>query len=124
MDKKIPFKTSGRRVRGLHGESCFLLHCLWVGEPSKELCCRLFIDEAQRILKAYEKSTKPKFGALRSLLCPGMEAQQVLLTHAVNVRKKCRWVQDLTDCFLCWHIIFMLRCQTCQLAFALGASTV
>lgn len=38
---------------------------------------RCFVDEAQRILRAHERSSKPKFGALRSLICPGIEAQQV-----------------------------------------------
>lgn len=75
-------------MRGLHGQICFIAFCHQSGsEPSRELCCRLFVDEAQRILKAYERSTKPKFGAFRSLICPGMEAQQVR-RHTVRLRKK------------------------------------
>ena len=41
------------------------------------LGCRCLVEEAQRILKAYDRTAKPKFGALRSLICPGIEAQQV-----------------------------------------------
>ena len=39
--------------------------------------CRCLVEEAQRILRAYERTAKPKFGTLRSLICPGVEAQQV-----------------------------------------------
>ena len=42
---------------------------------------RCLVDEAQRILKAYERTVKPKFGTLRSLICPRVEAQQVCLSQ-------------------------------------------
>ena len=35
------------------------------------------MEEAHRILKAYDRTAKPKFGTLRSLICPRVEAQQV-----------------------------------------------
>ena len=41
-------------------------------------CYRYVVSEAQRILREFERSAKPRFGALRSLICPGMETQQVL----------------------------------------------
>ncbi|CAL5222894.1 g5323 [Coccomyxa viridis] len=37
---------------------------------------RCLVEEAQRILKAYDRTAKPKFGTLRSLICPRIEAQQ------------------------------------------------
>ena len=42
------------------------------------MCYRYVVSEAQRILREFERSAKPRFGALRSLICPGMETQQVM----------------------------------------------
>ena len=70
---------------------CFLCWHLAAGTQGI-LCYRYVVSEAQRILREFERSAKPRFGALRSLICPGMETQQVLkLTPAMLCCNFVRW---------------------------------